>query len=293
MKVFQATLLAAVAQAARTRDPDMDSTHFVEEIGAMDDYMSEDHFNYSGYYNDYGSYYGNDYGHHDHHVDHHGHGYHYDDHHYDDVHSDYHDSYSSHSEHYSDHHTEYHDSHSEDDHYTPEPVHYEHDEGDYAHGDVPTGDFWHQVDDFDEWEEIWSQEKYEERLETEASLMVALEALREDLVDLDHDIDDLYDCISDNDSGIDENDHGIHDNDHGIEQNDDEISDQEHRVERLQRQCRHCQEELDYDRDFLILHCQQFAFAPDMVGACADILTCSGTRLAYRADIFNPASHSH
>merc|ERR1712151_498389 len=151
---------------------------------------------------------------------------------------------------------------------------------------VPTGDFWHQVDDFDAWETIWDQGSYEARLEQEAELMVALEALREDLVDLDHDIDDLNDCISDNDDHISENDHGIHDN-------DEEISDQEHRVERLQRQCRRAQEAGDEYRDVLILHCQQFAFAPDMVGACADLLTCAGTELSYRADVFSGNSHGH
>merc|ERR1712060_97910 len=84
------------------------------------------------------------------------------------------------------------------------------------------------------------------------------------------------DCISHNDDDISENDGGISDNDH-------EISDQEHRVERLQRKCRWHQDELDEDRDFLVLHCQQFAFATDMVGACADILTCRGTALPYHS----------
>jgi hypothetical protein len=32
----------------------------------------------------------------------------------------------------------------------------------------------------------------------------------------------------------------------------------------------------------LILYCQQFAFAPEMVGACAHILTCRDTQLHYR-----------
>ena len=153
--------------------------------------------------------------------------------------------------------------------------------------DVPTGNFWDQVDDFNAWETIWDQYSYEERLHEEADMMVALEALREALVELDSDIDSLEDCISDNDDRISENDAGIAENDRGIEENDDEISDQEERVERLQRQCRRCQDALDEDRDVMILYCQQFAFAPDMVGACADILTCSGTQLAYRADVFS------
>ena len=122
--------------------------------------------------------------------------------------------------------------------------------------------------------------------------MVALEALREDLVDLDHDIDDLYDCISDNDSDISDNQHAIAHNDEGIEANDEEIEDQQRRISRAQKKCRQCQAAQDNDRDFLILYCQQFAFAADMVGACADILVCDGTRLNYRADIF-AEDHGH
>ena len=182
-----------------------------------------------------------------------------------------------------------------DPHYYENPVddadyhddHYDESPQDSHYGDVPTGDFWNQVDDFDAWKEIWGQSDYEQRLDSEATIMVALEALREELVHLDADIDDLDDCISHNDDDISENDEGIDHNDHGISENDAEISDQEHRVERCQRACRRSQEELDEDRDFLVLHCQQFAFAVDMVGACADILTCKGTDLSYRADIFN------
>ena len=190
--------------------------------------------------------------------------------------------------------------HGHDPHYYENPVDdadYHDDHYDESHdphyGDVPTGDFWHQVDDFDPWEEIWGQEEYEYRLAQEASLMVALEALREDLIHLDHDIDDLDDCISHNDDDISENDLGIAHNDAGISDNDHEISDQEHRIERCQRACRRHQAELDEDRDFLVLHCQQFAFAKDLVGACADILTCRGTDLAYRADVFNGHGHYH
>merc|ERR1712060_902564 len=185
------------------------------------------------------------------------------------------------------HHTvEHHDDHHEE-------YHYDDAGADYHHGDVPTGDFWHQVDEFNEWNVIWDQDHYEHRLEQEAELMVALEALREDLVHLDHDIDDLDDCISHCEHDCSENDECIANNDHGISDNDHEISDQEHRVERLCRKCRKHQRELDEDRDFLVLHCQQFAFAKDMVGACADILTCAGTQLAYRADVFTQEHHHY
>jgi len=101
------------------------------------------------------------------------------------------------------------------------------------HIDIPTGDYWNQVDEFDAWKEIRDQHDYEERLDTEAELMIALEALREALVQIDADIDDLDDCISHNDDDISENDHGVEHNDHEIHDNDSEISDQESRVKDL------------------------------------------------------------
>jgi len=42
------------------------------------------------------------------------------------------------------------------------------------------------------------------------------------------------------------------------------------------------QETLDEDRALLVLYCQQFAFAVDMVGPCADLLTCLDTELDYK-----------
>ena len=152
---------------------------------------------------------------------------------------------------------------------------------------MPHADFYHEVDDFNEWKEIWDQHDYESRLNTEADLMISLEALRESLVQLDYYIDDLEECISDNDSGIEHNDYGIHDNDDGIYYNDEEIDNQRYRVDRLNRTCKYMQGELEDDLYALELYCQQFAWAPDMVGACADILTCAETQISYRADVFH------
>jgi hypothetical protein len=166
-------------------------------------------------------------------------------------------------------------------------MHYPDHHDDHYHGDVPSADFWGQVDDYNPWEEDLTQGDYEGRLATEAQLMVALEAIREILVDLDYEIDNLEDHISENDDRIRDNDEGIDRNDDGIAENDAEISDQEYRVKRLNKRCQRYQARLEEDRQFLELHCQQFAFAPDMVGACADILTCIDTRLSYRADVFD------
>lgn len=222
--------------------------------------------------------------------------------------------YSSDSESYHSYHSE--SSESEDyDHYHPEPAykpdhHHDHYHADpvydlptfdypdhqhdaHGYGNVPSGDFWGQVAEFNPWVEIWQQGDYEERLETEAELMVALEALREALIELDHEIDHLEDCISENDDGIEYNDDGIYENEHGIEDNDDEIADQQDRVEDLQKRCRNCEYRLHEDRDVLVLYCQQFAFASEMVGACADVLTCSGTERAYQWDFTTAYSHDH
>ena len=109
-----------------------------------------------------------------------------------------HDDHYSSDDHHHDHHGHHHEVHYD------EPVRAVHDdEAGYAlnhypselYGNVPTGDFWNHVDDFNEWEPIWEQGEYEERVQTEAEMMVALEALREALVDLDYDIDRLEDHI--------------------------------------------------------------------------------------------------
>ena len=154
-------------------------------------------------------------------------------------------------------------------------------------GDVPTGDFWNHVDDFDAWKEIRDQHEYEERLDTEAELMIALEALREALVDIDRDIDDLDDCLSHCSECISENEEGVSENDAGCHENDVMCGVCEDRVRDLQARAQDVKDALAEDRAVLVLYCQQFAFAPDMVGACADILTCSDTRLSYRADVFS------
>lgn len=45
--------------------------------------------------------------------------------------------------------------------------------------------------------------------------------------------------------------------------------------------CASVQSVLDLNRDALRLYCQQFAFAPEMVAPCAEILSCADTRSDY------------
>ena len=72
------------------------------------------------------------------------------------------------------------------------------------YGDVPTGNYWDKVLRYNPWEPNWSQEEYEHRMNTEAELMIALEALKESLLHLDWDVDDLEDKLNENRSDLSE-----------------------------------------------------------------------------------------
>ena len=114
--------------------------------------------------------------------------------------------------------------------------------------------------------------------------MVSLEALRESLIKLEYDTNDLIDChetFTHNYGHILDNLWDGHQPWH------EEFFIQKKRLDRIQKQCRYSQHVLDQDRDFLELFCQQFAFAADMVGPCADILTCRDKELDYRWDGFS------
>ena len=112
--------------------------------------------------------------------------------------------------------------------------------------------------------------------------MIALEAIREALVKLDTEITALEGCIESNSGVIGTNWGDIDANDRVIIENDEQLAIQHERLEALQWRCINCQVRLDDNRALLVLYCQQFAFAVDMVGPCADILTCAGTELDYR-----------
>ena len=76
----------------------------------------------------------------------------------------------------------------------------------------------------------------------------------------------LEDCIPPNDTRIAENQEGIAHNREDIDANDIRISNQEAIVKIIQDRCIDCQGRLDIDLAALRMYCQQFAFAPDMVG---------------------------
>ena len=54
------------------------------------------------------------------------------------------------------------------------------------------------------------------------------------------------------------------------------------RVGVLQGRAHAAQMAIDEDLAALVLYCQQFAWAPEMVAPCAEILVCGGRQLPYR-----------
>ena len=70
--------------------------------------------------------------------------------------------------------------------------------------------------------------------------MIALEAIRETLVELDYKISELEECVEHNQLEIGDNFDHINVNDHLIEVNDAKIEEQKLRLEALQWRCRNC-----------------------------------------------------
>ena len=97
----------------------------------------------------------------------------------------------------------------------------------------PGNDYDEKVHDFNVWDELFTQDDYESRVNEEADLMIALEALREAMIDLDYDIDRLEDHIDRNTHDIRDNTDHIRFNDDCIQDNGEEIEFQHHRVRRL------------------------------------------------------------
>ena len=60
---------------------------------------------------------------------------------------------------------------------------------DVKYNTLPNSNYNIEVKNFNEWDPVWGQRQYEGRLETEATLMIALESLREALGDIDREIE--------------------------------------------------------------------------------------------------------
>ena len=78
----------------------------------------------------------------------------------------------------------------------PEYFHYPaHAPADYSHQYdeiLPGADFNRQVWEFDQHAAIWNQNDYTERVKMEAEILVALEALKESIVNTNHEVDNLF-----------------------------------------------------------------------------------------------------
>ena len=54
-----------------------------------------------------------------------------------------------------------------------------------------------------------------------------------------------------------------------------------HKINGLEDKCHSIEHQLSENRDALVLYCQQFSFATEMVRPCADVLTCRDRQLHY------------
>lgn len=146
---------------------------------------------------------------------------------------------------------------------------------------------------FDGDHKIWDQNDYEERVKVEAEMLVALEALKESVMYLGYDINDVQDRINQQMGRVRHNQDHIYENMVAQQTNFGETL---HRVEHLQEAAYHGQMTIHDHEHALILYCQQFAFAPEMVGPCASLLSCRERQLPYKfnfagAHVHDPHAH--
>jgi len=149
----------------------------------------------------------------------------------------------------------------------------------WSNGRLPGPDFNKQCYEFDTCGQIWDQDSYEYRVEVEAKLLVGIEALKESIQMLKSNMALSEQNIMDNNMSIRMNQRMIYAN------MDDIITSipiSQARVGVLQGRALSAQVALEEDLTALVLYCQQFAWAPEMVAPCAEILICSGRELPYR-----------
>ena len=115
----------------------------------------------------------------------------------------------------------------------------------------------------------------------EAELLVSLESLKESIMILNLNLAQAERNIMDNNMAIRINQRNIYANMDAIITS---IPVSQARTGMLQGMARDAQGALDEDLAALVLYCQQFAWAPEMVGACAGVLTCAGRELRYRVN---------
>ena len=127
---------------------------------------------------------------------------------------------------------------------------------------LPGADFNKQVYQFRENEQIWDQNDYVERVKAEAEMLVALEALKTSVGYLRDDTHTLVGRIAANHASV-----GVgHDDAYADQaQNVATLYDSAAKVHAAGDLCRLAASDLADHKNALILYCQQFAFAKDMV----------------------------
>lgn len=126
-------------------------------------------------------------------------------------------------------------------------------------------EFNEQVYHFEENNNVFNQDSYEARVEAEARLMISLEALKHSIMLIKREMEKMQG----NYSRMKEQQLLTQEEVMIITANI--IQDRSHFIERrnqLLESCDYTQHELDDKNDALVLYCQQFAFAPQMVGPC-------------------------
>ena len=139
---------------------------------------------------------------------------------------------------------------------------------------LPGADFNKQVYQFRENEQIWDQNDYVERVKVEAEILVALEALKTSVGYLRDDTRTLVGRVAASHAAV-----GVGHDDAYEDQasNVAALYDAAAKVHAAGDLCRLAASDLDDHKAALILYCQQFAFAPEMVSPCTAILTCTDT----------------
>lgn len=118
---------------------------------------------------------------------------------------------------------------------------------------------------------------YEETVNTQADMLITLEALRKSLNGVAKEMADIEVIIYGNSKDVHDNVDEVDENGNEVHSNKHNVNGLSGRVVVLQDKCRYSQHALDKKKDALILYCQQFAFAHDMVPVCAEICNCRDT----------------
>ena len=121
---------------------------------------------------------------------------------------------------------------------------------------------------------MFDQQTYEVRIDAEADLMIALEALKNEVKELRSSLLSLDAAIYHNSNELSANIVGLTENNSVIYENSAGIDGTIERVHRMQDDCRQNDWAIHENRMTLTLYCQQFAFSHEMVYACANLLSC-------------------